>query len=65
MNLDIEDKLYIVGREKDIIFFNGGNFYSHDLERIAEKAEGIELGKIVITSSFNDRIFSSASPLIP
>jgi surfactin family lipopeptide synthetase A len=53
---DIKGNLYIVGRDNDIIFVNGGNFYSHDLERIAEKAEGIELGKIVIAGAFNSKL---------
>lgn len=40
--------LYITGRVKDIFFINGQNFYPHDLERIAEAVEGIELNKIII-----------------
>lgn len=39
--------LFITGRAKDIIFVNGENYYSHDLERVAEELEGVELGKIV------------------
>ena len=54
---DLKGNLYIVGRDKDIIFVNGGNFYSHDLERIAEKVEGIELGKIVITGELSSKLF--------
>lgn len=53
---DFNENLYIVGRDKDIIFVNGSNFYSHDLERIAEKTEGIELGKIVIAGYFNSKL---------
>lgn len=45
--------LYITGRAKDIIFINGKNYYSHDLERVAEAIEGIELNKIVVVGHFN------------
>ncbi len=39
--------LYITGRAKEIIFVNGQNYYPHDLESIAYRAEGLELGKVV------------------
>jgi len=45
--------LYITGRSKDVIFLNGQNLYSHDIESVAEELEGIELNKICITSFFN------------
>jgi surfactin family lipopeptide synthetase A len=45
--------VYITGRAKDIIFSNGQNYYPHDLERIAQEVEGIELNKIVIAGFFN------------
>ncbi|MEQ8477448.1 amino acid adenylation domain-containing protein [Fulvivirga sp.] len=45
--------LYITGRQKDIIFSNGQNYYSHDIERIAEELEEIELNKIVIAGYFD------------
>ncbi|SHN33748.1 non-ribosomal peptide synthetase [Mucilaginibacter sp. OK098] len=44
--------LYITGRAKDVIFINGQNYYSHDIEKAAESIEGIELNKIVVISSF-------------
>jgi acyl-CoA synthetase (AMP-forming)/AMP-acid ligase II len=40
-------KLYITGRAKEIIFVNGQNYYPHDIESIAQRAEGLELGKVV------------------
>ena len=49
-------RLIITGRSKDIIFVAGQNFYSHDIERIGECVEEIELGKIVATGVFNDRL---------
>jgi acyl-CoA synthetase (AMP-forming)/AMP-acid ligase II/acyl carrier protein len=42
-----EGDLYITGRAKEIIFVNGQNYYPHDLENIAQRAEGLELGKVV------------------
>ena len=39
--------LYVSGRAKEIIFVNGQNYYPHDLEAIAQRIEGLELGKIV------------------
>lgn len=39
--------LYISGRAKEIIFVNGQNYYPHDLEAIAQRIPGLELGKVV------------------
>jgi len=43
--------LYITGRAKDVFFINGQNFYPHDLERVAEAVEGVELNKIIISGA--------------
>ena len=40
-------ELYVSGRAKEIIFVNGQNYYPHDLEAIAQRAPGLELGKVV------------------
>jgi len=40
-------QLYISGRAKEIIFVNGQNYYPHDLEAIAQRAPGLDLGKVV------------------
>ena len=42
-----QGELYISGRAKEIIFVNGQNYYPHDLENIAQRVEGLELGKVV------------------
>ncbi|NNM60576.1 MAG: non-ribosomal peptide synthetase [Steroidobacteraceae bacterium] len=42
-----EGSLYITGRAKEIIFVNGQNYYPYDLENIAQRAPGLELGKVV------------------
>jgi len=46
-------RLFLTGRAKDIIFVNGQNFYPHDLERISETIDGIELGKIAVCGLYN------------
>jgi acyl-CoA synthetase (AMP-forming)/AMP-acid ligase II/aryl carrier-like protein len=43
----LEGNLYISGRAKEIIFVNGQNYYPHDLEAIAQRAQGLDLGKVV------------------
>jgi acyl-CoA synthetase (AMP-forming)/AMP-acid ligase II/acyl carrier protein len=40
--------LFITGRAKEILFVNGQNYYPHDLEAIAQRAKGLELGKVVV-----------------
>jgi acyl-CoA synthetase (AMP-forming)/AMP-acid ligase II/acyl carrier protein len=40
-------ELYISGRAKEIIFVNGQNYYPHDLETLAQRVPGLELGKVV------------------
>jgi len=39
-------ELFVTGRAKEIIFVNGQNYYPHDLESIAQAADGLELGKV-------------------
>jgi acyl-CoA synthetase (AMP-forming)/AMP-acid ligase II len=43
-----EGDLYITGRTKEIIVLNGQNYYPYDLENIAQRAPGLELGKVVV-----------------
>jgi acyl-CoA synthetase (AMP-forming)/AMP-acid ligase II/aryl carrier-like protein len=40
--------LYVTGRDKEIVFVNGQNYYPHDLERMVEDIPGLELGKVAI-----------------
>ena len=47
--------LYITGRYKDIIFINGKNFYSHDLEAFAIRECNLSYGKLVIGGYFNEK----------
>jgi acyl-CoA synthetase (AMP-forming)/AMP-acid ligase II/acyl carrier protein len=46
-----QGELYISGRAKEIIFVNGQNYYPHDLEALAQRAPGLELGKVVATGA--------------
>jgi len=43
-----DGELYITGRSKEIILVNGQNYYPYDLENIAVRAPGMDLGKIVV-----------------
>ncbi len=42
-----DGELFVSGRAKEIIFVNGQNYYPHDIETIAQRVEGLELGKVV------------------
>jgi acyl-CoA synthetase (AMP-forming)/AMP-acid ligase II/acyl carrier protein len=48
-----EGRLVVTGREKDMIVVNGGNYYLHDLERLAEHVEGINPRKSTICGIYN------------
>jgi acyl-CoA synthetase (AMP-forming)/AMP-acid ligase II len=48
LGLIADGELYVTGRAKEIIFVNGQNYYPHDLENIAIRAPGMELGKVVV-----------------
>jgi len=43
-----DGELVISGRDKDIIFVNGQNFFPHDIEQLLEKIKEVELGKIAV-----------------
>ncbi|HEY4341240.1 MAG TPA: non-ribosomal peptide synthetase [Steroidobacteraceae bacterium] len=43
-----QGELFITGRAKEILFVNGQNYYPHDLEGIAQTAQGLDLGKVVV-----------------
>lgn len=49
------NRLIVTGRVKDIISAHGQNYYSHDLERMAEEVEGIEAGKVAAVGTFNEK----------
>lgn len=50
------DRLVITGRAKDVIFSNGQNYYSHDIERVAQGVEGFQLNEVVAAGCFNEKI---------
>jgi acyl-CoA synthetase (AMP-forming)/AMP-acid ligase II len=43
-----EGEFYITGRAKEIMVINGQNYYPYDLENIARRAPGLDLGKVVV-----------------
>jgi len=49
-------ELIITGREKDIIFANGLNYYPHDLEDLLLNIDGLELGKVVVYGVWNEKL---------
>ncbi len=46
LGVTLDGKLFITGRAKELIILNGQNYHPHDLESIAERAPGLELGKV-------------------
>ncbi|MBA9085511.1 amino acid adenylation domain-containing protein/non-ribosomal peptide synthase protein (TIGR01720 family) [Fontibacillus solani] len=48
-----DGELIVTGREKDIIFVNGQNVYPHDIERVAEQVDGVDLGKVAACGAYN------------
>ncbi|AOM80166.1 non-ribosomal peptide synthetase [Pedobacter steynii] len=48
--------LFITGRDKDVFFVNGQNYYPNDLEGIAGELGEIELNKIAIAGAYNHDI---------
>lgn len=46
--VEVDGQLVITGRSKDIIIVNGQNYYPHDIEEIAARVDGLDLGKVVV-----------------
>jgi len=44
----VDGELVITGRSKDIIIVNGQNYYPHDIEEVAARVDGLDLGKVVV-----------------
>lgn len=49
----LDNSLFVIGRIKDVLFVNGQNYYAHDLEKMAQEVEGIELNKIAVAGCYN------------
>ena len=47
----VDEQLVITGRSKDIIIVNGQNYYPHDIEEIAARVDGLDLGKVVVAGA--------------
>jgi acyl-CoA synthetase (AMP-forming)/AMP-acid ligase II/acyl carrier protein len=50
----VDEQLVITGRSKDIIIVNGQNYYPHDIEDIAARVDGLDLGKVVVAGAKTD-----------
>jgi len=50
-----EGSLVVAGRAKDIIFFNGQNFFAHDLEHIVEQIIDVQAGKVAVCGCFDEQ----------
>jgi len=46
-------EVFVTGRKRDLVFFNGQNFYSQDIERICEELPEIESGQTVVCGNTN------------
>ncbi|HEX3046698.1 MAG TPA: AMP-binding protein, partial [Bacillota bacterium] len=49
-------RVVVTGREKDIIFINGLNYYPHDIERNVCEVAGVELGEVAACSAFDNEV---------
>jgi amino acid adenylation domain-containing protein/non-ribosomal peptide synthase protein (TIGR01720 family) len=48
-------RLIVTGRKKDVIFFNGQNYYAHDIERICWELEGLTAGNVAVCANYNEQ----------
>ena len=46
LGFEQDGQLVITGRDKDIIFVNGQNYYPHDIENVAASLDELDLGKV-------------------
>lgn len=50
-----DGKLFITGREKDIIFVNGQNYYPNDMERLVREMDGFEKKEVAACGVWNQK----------
>ncbi|WDV47446.1 amino acid adenylation domain-containing protein [Clostridiaceae bacterium M8S5] len=50
------DRLIVTGREKDIIFINGQNYYPEDIERVITNIVGFESLQVATVGVFNEKL---------
>jgi fatty-acyl-CoA synthase len=51
-----DSKLVLTGRAKDVIFVNGENYYSYDIERICEEVEDEDFSKVAVCGVYNNKL---------
>lgn len=49
-----DGRLVVTGRVKDVIFVEGQNYYCHDIERVVEQIEGLDLGKVAVCGVYSE-----------
>ncbi len=49
-----DGQLYVTGRAKDLIILRGRNHYAEDLERVAERVDGVRAGGAVAFGVYDD-----------
>ena len=49
-----EKGLFITGRAKDLIIIRGKNYSAEDLERVAEKVEGVRASGVVAFATYDE-----------
>ncbi|HVE86319.1 MAG TPA: AMP-binding protein, partial [Myxococcales bacterium] len=49
-------RLVVTGRLKDVIFFQGQNYYAHDVERIVEELGSVDPRRIAAAGVFNPQL---------
>ncbi len=59
-----DGEIYITGRKKDLIIVQGKNYYAHDIEYIANHAEGVKKGRCVAIEVYNDNLGTGEAILI-
>jgi acyl-CoA synthetase (AMP-forming)/AMP-acid ligase II len=59
-----EGELFITGRAKDLIIIRGKNFYAEDLERIAERIEGVRGGGAVAFGVYDEERAADVSVMV-
>jgi acyl-CoA synthetase (AMP-forming)/AMP-acid ligase II len=56
IGLVIDEKLYITGQSKEIMFIDGQNYYPHDIEQVAASVKAIGPGRLVAAGCRRARV---------
>ncbi|ASS65418.1 MULTISPECIES: non-ribosomal peptide synthetase [unclassified Paenibacillus] len=53
LGFQMDRRLAVTGRAKDIIFINGANYFPHDIERLAEECSQLKIKRMVACGIYN------------